>query len=143
MVHAVETREVARGELIDTWDRERIANPNDSRIILTHTNDEVRALNLAARERLRASGALGEDIAMQVERGERSFAEGDRVMFLRNDRELGVKNGSLGTLQSVGAQRMAVMLDDGRSIALDTKSYAHIDHGYAATIHKSQGVTVV
>ena len=33
---------------------------------------------------------------MQVERGERSFAKGDRVMFLRNDRELGVKNGSLG-----------------------------------------------
>jgi Ti-type conjugative transfer relaxase TraA len=142
MVHAAETREAARGELIDSWDRERIAKPNESRIILTHTNDEVRELNLAARERLRASGALGEDIAMQVERGERSFAEGDRVMFLRNDRELGVKNGSLGTLQTVSAQRMAVLLDDGRSIAFDTKNYAQIDHGYAATIHKSQGVTV-
>lgn len=142
MVHAADTREVARGELIDIWDRERIASPNDSRIILTHTNDEVRELNLAARERLRASGALGADIALQVERGQRSFAEGDRIMFLRNDRELGVKNGSLGTLQSVGAQRLAVQLDDGRSLALDTKSYAHIDHGYAATIHKSQGVTV-
>ena len=142
MVHAADTREAARGELIDTWDRERIAHPNESRIILTHINDEVRELNLSARERLRASGKLGEDIAMQVERGERSFAKGDRVMFLRNDRELGVKNGSLGKLQSVSAQRMAVMLDDGRSIAFDTKSYCHIDHGYAATIHKSQGVTV-
>ena len=142
MVRAANTREAARGELIDNWDRERIAHPNESRIILTHTNDEVRALNRAVRERLRASGALGEDIAMQVERGERSFAEGDRVMFLRNDRDLGVKNGSLGTLQSVSAQRMAVLLDDGRSIAFDTKNYAHIDHGYAATIHKSQGVTL-
>jgi Ti-type conjugative transfer relaxase TraA len=142
MVNTAETRETAQGDLIDTWDRERIANPSDSRIILTHTNDEVRQLNIAARERLRASGALGEDIAMPVERGERSFAEGDRMMFLRNDRELGVKNGSLGTLQSVNAQRMAVLLDDGRSVAFDTKSYAHIDHGYAATIHKSQGVTV-
>ncbi len=142
MVHSADTREAARGELIDTWDRARIANPGDSRIILTHTNDEVRELNLAARARLRASGALGEDIAMQVERGERNFAEGDRVMFLRNDRELDVKNGSLGKLQSISAQRMAVMLDDGRSIQFDTKNYAHIDHGYAATIHKSQGVTV-
>lgn len=142
MVNTAETRETAQGDLIDIWDRERIANPSDSRIILTHTNDEVRQLNIAARERLRASGALGEDIAMPVERGERSFAEGDRMMFLRNDRELGVKNGSLGTLQSVNAQRMAVLLDDGRSVAFDTKSYAHIDHGYAATIHKSQGVTV-
>ncbi len=142
MVHAADTREEARGGLIDTWDRERIAKPSDRRIILTHTNDEVRELNLAARERLRASGALGEDIAIQVERGARSFAEGDRVMFLRNDRELGVKNGSLGTLQSISAQRMSVLLDDGRSIVFDTKTYAQIDHGYAATIHKSQGVTV-
>jgi ATP-dependent exoDNAse (exonuclease V) alpha subunit len=37
---------------------------------------------------------------------------------------------------------MTVKLDDGRSIAFDTKNYAHIDHGYAATIQKSQGVTV-
>lgn len=142
MVHLADTREAARGDLIDTWERERIANPNDSRIILTHTNDEVRELNQAARERLRASGTLGEDIAIPVERGERSFGTGDRVMFLRNDGELGVKNGSLGTLRSVSALRMSVLLDDGRSIAFDTKSYAHIDHGYAATIHKSQGVTV-
>lgn len=142
MLHAANTREASRGDLIDSWDRERIAKPDDSRIILTHTNDEVRELNLAVRERLRASGELGNDVVMQVERGERSFATGDRVMFLRNERELGVKNGSLGTLQSVNPQRMAVLLDDGRSVAFDTKSYAHIDHGYAATIHKSQGVTV-
>src|SRR3546814_16733809 len=37
---------------------------------------------------------------------------------------------------------MAVRLDDGRPVAFDLKDYAHVDHGYAATIHKSQGVTV-
>ncbi len=142
MLYAADTREAARRGLIDTWDAERIANPNDSRIILTHTNDEVQQLNLAARDKLRVAGHLGEDIAAHVERGERSFATGDRVMFLRNERELGVKNGSLGTLQSVNPQRMAVLLDDGRSVAFDFKDYRHIDHGYAATIHKSQGVTV-
>ena len=142
MVHAADTREAARGGLIDNWDRERIASPGDSRIILTHTNDEVRSLNELARGRLRQTGGLGEDVTITVERGPREFATGDRVMFLRNDRELGVKNGSLGSLQSVNAQRMTVLLDDGRSMAFDTKNYAHIDHGYAATIHKSQGVTV-
>jgi hypothetical protein len=35
-----------------------------------------------------------------------------------------------------------VRLDDGRSVGFDVKDYAHIDHGYAATVHKSQGVTV-
>lgn len=37
---------------------------------------------------------------------------------------------------------MGVRLDDGRQVAFDLKDYAHVDHGYAATIHKSQGVTV-
>ncbi|OQW44907.1 MAG: hypothetical protein A4S16_14145 [Proteobacteria bacterium SG_bin6] len=37
---------------------------------------------------------------------------------------------------------MAVRTDDGRSVAFDTKDYAHFDHGYAATIHKAQGMTV-
>jgi len=35
-----------------------------------------------------------------------------------------------------------VRTDDGREVAFDTKDYAHIDHGYAATIHKAQGMTV-
>jgi Ti-type conjugative transfer relaxase TraA len=141
-VHAAETREQARGELIDRWDRDRAGSPDASRLILTHTNDEVRDLNLAARERLRSAGELGDDVIVATERGERQFAAGERVMFLRNERSLGVKNGTLGRVDSVTAARMAVMLDDGRSVAFDIKHYAAIDHGYAATVHKAQGVTV-
>src|SRR3546814_11871503 len=63
-------------------------------------------------------------------------------MFLKNVRGLGVKNGTLGQVERVSPDSMAVRLDDGRRIAFDLKDYAHIDHGYAATIHKSQGVTV-
>jgi len=142
MVHAADTREDARGELIERWDRERQASPGDTRIILTHTNDEVRALNMAARERLRDARELGEDVRVSAERGARSFASGDRIMFLRNERELGVKNGTLGTIEEVTPQRMSVRVDDGRSVTFDLKDYAHIDHGYAATIHKAQGMTV-
>src|SRR5690606_37817173 len=70
------------------------------------------------------------------------FAAGDRIMFLRNERSLGVKNGTLGTIEQVAPERMAVRTDDGRSIPFDLKDYAHVDHGYAATIHKAQGMTV-
>ena len=141
-VHAANTRDAARTELVDAWDRDRQRHPDASRIILTHTNDEVRQLNEEVRERLKASGALGAEIPIKVERGDRSFAEGDRIMFLRNERDMGVKNGSLGTVQNIDRMRMAVMLDDGRCVAFDLKDYAHIDHGYAATIHKAQGMTV-
>jgi ATP-dependent exoDNAse (exonuclease V) alpha subunit len=142
MVHAAETRERARGDLIDRWDRERQAAPEQSRIILTHTNDEVRALNEAARERMRAAGGLGDDVRITIERGERSFAPGDRVMFLQNERGLGVKNGTLGTVAQVSEKSMSVRTDDGRGVAFDLKDYNKIDHGYAATIHKAQGMTV-
>lgn len=142
MVHAADTREVAREKLIERWDRERQASPGNTRIILTHTNDEVRKLNEAARGRMRVAGGLGDDVSIKAERGERTFASRDRIMFLRNERELGVKNGTLGIVERVTPQRMAVRTDDGRSVAFETKDYAHIDHGYAATIHKAQGMTV-
>jgi hypothetical protein len=62
MVRVAPTREQARDDLIDRWDHERQASPDRSRIILTHTNDEVRALNDAARERMWAAGGLGDDV---------------------------------------------------------------------------------
>jgi len=142
MVHSAETREQARDDLIERWDRDRQASPDASRIILTHTNAEVRELNEAARDRMREAGDLGEDVRVTVERGERSFAAGDRVMFLQNERGLGVKNGTLGTIEQVSERSMSVRTDDGRSVSFDLKDYDRIDHGYAATIHKAQGMTV-
>ena len=152
MVHEAQTREQARNDLIDRWDRERQAAPDSSRIILTHTNAEVRELNEAAREKMREAGNLGEDVRVTVKRGdgqrhERSFAAGDRVMFLANERGLGgdglgVKNGTLGIIEDVSTRSMTVRTDDGRNVAFDLKDYDRIDHGYAATIHKAQGMTV-
>ncbi|ESZ49318.1 Ti-type conjugative transfer relaxase TraA [Mesorhizobium sp. RSR565B] len=142
MVHQAATRDEARGVLVERWDRDRQAHPDARRIILTHTNDEVRALNQAARERLRAAGELGGEVHVKVERGARAFASGDRVMFLRNERGLGVKNGTLGIVEELNTQSMTIRVDDGRSVRFDLKDYAHIDHGYAATIHKAQGMTV-
>ncbi|WP_316188718.1 Ti-type conjugative transfer relaxase TraA [Bradyrhizobium sp. SZCCHNS1054] len=142
MVQEALTREQARGDLIERWDRDRQASPERSRIILTHTNDEVRALNEAARQRMRDAGGLGDEVRVTVERGARSFASGDRVMFLQNERGLGVKNGTLGAIELVSAQSMTVQTDDGRSVRFDLKDYNRIDHGYAATIHKAQGMTV-
>ena len=142
MLHEAVSREDARKNLIEGWDRDRRASPDKSRIILTHTNDEVRALNEAARERMRDSGDLGEEVRLTVDRGERSFARGDRIMFLRNERGLGVKNGTLGTVVEVSAQSMTVRTDDGRDVSFDLKDYDRLDHGYAATIHKAQGMTV-
>ena len=57
-------------------------------------------------------------------------------MFLRNERGLGVKNGTLGTVVDLPTGGLQVRLDDGREVGVDLKVYGHVDHGYAATIHK-------
>lgn len=142
MVHEAQSREQARVDLIDRWDRDRQSFPDQSRIILTHTNAEVRALNELAREKMRQAGDLGDDVHLSVERGDRLFASGDRVMFLQNERGLGVKNGTRGIIEQVSSTAMTVRTEEGRSVAFDLKDYDHIDHGYAATIHKAQGMTV-
>lgn len=142
MVHVADTREEARSALIDRWDAERAQAPAASRIILTHTNQEVQMLNRGARDRLHAQGELGADVTIRTERGAREFAENDRILFLKNERDLGVKNGTLGIIEKVAPDRLAVRLDEGRRVDVDLKSYSHVDHGYAATVHKTQGMTV-
>ena len=99
MVRPAQTREDARADLVEGWDQDRTAAPDKTRIILTHTNEEVAALNSLARGKLRDGQELGLDVAIRVERGDRTFASGDRVMFLKNDRGLGIKNGSLGAVR--------------------------------------------
>jgi len=141
-LHASLTREHAREELIESWDKARLNDPNASRIILVHTNEERRALNTQARERLKLAGELADEISLKLDVGARDMAAGERVMMLKNDRGLDVKNGMLGEITGLSSTQISIHLDNGRDISFDLKDYAHIDYGYAATIHKAQGVTV-
>ncbi|WP_425998111.1 Ti-type conjugative transfer relaxase TraA [Caulobacter sp. DWR1-3-2b1] len=142
MVQGHDSKDAARGAVIEGWARERQADPQASRMMLAYTREDVGALNALARERMKADGQLGPDHSVQTTRGLRDFSADDRVMFLRNERSLGVKNGTLGTVEAIAHGAMGVRLDDGRRIQVDLKTYGDLDHGYAATIHKSQGVTI-
>jgi hypothetical protein len=56
-------------------------------------------------------------------------------------------NGSLGTVTSVNPKALTINLDDrsggdSKEVVVDFDLYNHVDHGYAATIHKAQGITV-
>jgi Ti-type conjugative transfer relaxase TraA len=128
--------------MVHAWDRIRQRRPDQTQVLLAYTRAQVTALNDKARSALRQAGELGPDCRVETTHGERAFAVGDRVMFLRNERSLGVRNGSLGSVLAASAQRLDVRLDDGRTVAFDLKDYADVDHGYATTIHKSQGATV-
>ncbi|MGI4744737.1 MAG: Ti-type conjugative transfer relaxase TraA [Janthinobacterium lividum] len=151
MVQASGTLAEAKVALVAGWDLERQQRPDESRVMLASKRIDVADLNVLARQRLQAAGALGQDHVVQTERGERRFAPGDRLMFLRNERGLGVKNGTLGTVLAIedGGGQLTVRLDragaagaGGREVVVSVGDYTDFDHGYAATVHKAQGVTV-
>ena len=141
-IHGHDTRDEARRALVKDWMADRVRDPTASQMLLAYTRADVAELNRLARETLRAAGNLGPDHVVETTNGGRAFAAGDRVMFLRNERSLGLKNGTLGTLAALGRSAIEVRLDDGRNLRFDRKDYAALTHGYAATIHKMQGVTV-
>ena len=68
-----------------------------------------------------------------VERHERrDFAVGERIQFTAPDKALGVRNGDLGTIESItGNRSMAIRLDNGKTVDLNAKTSRNIDYGYA------------
>ncbi len=142
MVHGAGTRDEAKANLVITWTAARQETPERSQIILAYTRADVAELNQLAREAYLKEGRLGADVTLKTAQGDKAFAAGDRLYFTRNDTRLTVRNGSLGTVEAIEGGRVAVRLDNGRTVKFDVADYGHIAHGYAATVHKSQGVTV-
>ena len=72
---------------------------------------------------------------------ERAFSAGDRIQFTAPANDLKVANRELGTVEGITEGRMALRMDNGRSVQIDSAKPAHLDHGYAVTSHSSQGQT--
>jgi Ti-type conjugative transfer relaxase TraA len=154
-VHEFETQAVAKKAIIEQWNDVRVSDPDKTQIILAYTRKDVQELNEMARETRRELGELGQDHVLQTAKGEKPFADHDRIYFTQNDKSLDVRNGTLGTIVAIEDKKVTVCLDreEGNdlqkdrgkglhTVTVDLDKYNHIDHGYAATIHKSQGVTV-
>jgi hypothetical protein len=101
---------------------------------------DIDELNRLARSELRSAGRLGDDVAGTAQR---SFAVSDEVICLHNDRRLGVRNGTRGQVVSGSDGSVVLSTDDGeRHLDRDYLEAGWLDHGYATTVHKSQGETV-
>jgi len=74
---------------------------------------------------------------------DRDFAQGDRIQFTANNRELAVSNRDMGTIERIDNNQISVKMDGAkeRTVAFDAAQMRHFDHGYAVTSHSSQGLT--
>lgn len=143
-----------REKLVSDWMRDHKNYPGERQLVLASTNEKVLELNKAIRERLQDDGLLatkgGAKIGVVRSDGSlesRVFCPGERLYFTRNDDTVGVRNGSLGTLEEInrlgrGVFGLAVRLDSGETVTFRSDTYKNIEYGYAATVHKSQGDTV-
>jgi len=146
-IHRYDNKAAAIQGIIAQWEETRSNQPDKSQLILAYTREEVRTLNTHARETLRCAGELGKDYTLETHQGPRDIAVGDKLYFLRNDKQLDVKNGTLGTVTSLKGKELTVRVDHfdkpaTRGVRFNLSDYNAIDHGYAATIHKAQGMTV-
>jgi exodeoxyribonuclease V alpha subunit len=78
---------------------------------------------------------------VEARAGGRVYRIGDRVLQLRNDYDLQVFNGDLGTVQAVDPveQELALLLDDGHTVRYPFANLFALTHAYAISVHKAQG----
>ncbi len=73
-----------------------------------------------------------------LQRGDREYRLGDRVLCVRNRYDVEVFNGDVGIIREVGRRGLEVDFD-GRVVQWAREDLAMLDLAYAITVHKSQG----
>jgi exodeoxyribonuclease V alpha subunit len=90
-------------------------------------------LNTVLQERLNPSGK-------EMQRGERLFRVGDRILQTRNNYDKDVYNGDLGWITDIDFDDSELMIDfDGREVIYGFDELDEITLAYAVSVHKSQG----
>jgi ATP-dependent exoDNAse (exonuclease V) alpha subunit len=140
LLTVADDRAAAMRDLVGAWRAGGVGDPG-RHLIFAGTNAEAARLNRLCQAERRAAGRLG-GIGVPIEND--FVFPGDRLLFTRNNRHVGVRNGSLGTV--VGADpalyALRVRLDGGDEVLVPLQTYSHVRLGYAVTTHKGQGVTV-
>jgi ATP-dependent exoDNAse (exonuclease V) alpha subunit len=127
-----------RAKLAEDWFLEH--SDGKHTVMLALRRDDVADLNYRARRLLHRSGKLGD---RAIAPADTDFCIGDRVLALRNDRRIGVTNGTQGTIAGMEDSNLLVDTHDGRRLEVPAGYAAGGDltHGYAMTVHKAQGMT--
>jgi Ti-type conjugative transfer relaxase TraA len=139
--------------LIASWKKEN-ALKKSSTLILATTNEHVQRLNSYARIALKEEGILNnkdKEFFVTTRDGskeERLFQKGERIVFTKNSREIGVRNGQFGTIEFISERRqksgtqIKVKLDSDKMVSFNANEYTHLEYGYASTVYKAQGSTI-
>jgi hypothetical protein len=139
-VHMGDTPAEVRVAMVRDWDEARREGASVAMLALRRS--DVDELNTRARTMLIADGVVDR---AGLDAGDRTYAAGDRVICLDNDRRLGVHNAMFATVLAVDhkARELVVAPQGEDTTRRLPEAYVaeHLGHAYATTIHKAQGAT--
>jgi Ti-type conjugative transfer relaxase TraA len=141
-IRTADTAEQLVDRLIDDW-WDTASHDLPGSLMIALRRSDVDELNHRARAKMLTAGRLTGPTIATTDGLE--LQAGDRIVCLRNDRRLGVVNGTRATITAAwpGVRAIQVVDDHGQTITLppDCLDAAHVIHGYAITGHKAQGLT--
>jgi conjugative relaxase-like TrwC/TraI family protein len=142
-----EDADAARERIVSDFLTARRTLGQGRALMLTSRRADAAKLSVLARRALIDADELGTDeMTARVGRETRGFRAGDDVIVTVNDYRRQLFNGTRGHIGAVDTARGFVDVDvaDGRRVQLPAGALAEgwLDHAYALTCHKAQGVTV-
>ena len=139
------TLERARDRLVDDWLESERTAPETTRFVYAQTNAEVAKINEGIQQALEDSGRLVVEREYETKRRDvptvTRLGVGDRVQLYGNDKAKGLINGYCGTVTRCEPDRIAMKLDNGKSVEWDPKQFKSFGLGYAGTVYRGQGKT--
>ena len=155
------TVEDARRRLVADWADTHTSQATPGQqpataVMVALTRADVEDLNARAAHRLETLGFLDAARDTVDVRPGLSFGVGEAVLALRNDRRIGVVNGTTGTVTAVHPDTASLTIrpdhadpapnpSRGRADEIEIPAGylddGHLTHGWAITVHKAQGLT--
>lgn len=151
--HAIEAAKFdPRARMISDIDAKRQSIGSDfwagkNNLVLADTNADVDFLNKSLRQQRIEAGEVTNSRTISVfsrsanREIQNEFGVGDRIIFKANSKSENVKNGDIGKIVGFNGNTIQLIDLNGKPKDVDFTKYRHIDHAYAMTVHKSQGVT--
>ncbi len=133
------TRDEALARLVDRWAADALRDTDAAMFAWRRAN--VAELNRLAREQMVAHGRV---TGPELVAGGAPYAAGDRIIALAPLAEGQIVTSERGVVAEVDLeeQRLMVEMENGRRFQLEQEAIAtQLAHGYATTVHRSQGAT--